>query len=98
MKKIDDLTDVERYNPSPSIGLSDEQVSLRKKQNLVNKVAKKVPKSYFKIIFDNVFNFFNLLLFAIAALILIAGGGFSDCVFIYILSNKKCAKYTLYIL
>ena len=86
MKKIDDLTDVERYNPSPVVGLSDEQVSLRKKQNLVNKVAKKVPKSYFKIIFDNVFNFFNLLLFAIAALILIAGGGFSDFIFIYILS------------
>ena len=43
-------------------GLSDEQVQKRKEEGLINKTPKKVTKSYFKIIFDNIFNFFNLLL------------------------------------
>ncbi|HBF68813.1 MAG TPA: ATPase P [Firmicutes bacterium] len=66
-------------------GLSDEQVQKRKEEGLINKTPKKVTKSYFKIIFDNIFNFFNLLLFAIFIFMLTAGFDPRNYAFIYLL-------------
>lgn len=55
-----------------SIGLTSEQVEQRKKDGLVNKIQKHVTKSVWKIIRDNVLNFFNIFLFIIAAAMIVA--------------------------
>ena len=64
-------TDVERYNPDLKQGLTDEQVSKRKKQKLFNKSKKAYGKSYLEIIVSNLFSFFNVLLYAIAVVMII---------------------------
>ena len=64
--------DIVRYNPNFKEGLSSEQVKERNKQGLVNKIVKRVTKSYFKIFYENVVNAWNILLFAIAALMIYA--------------------------
>ena len=64
--------DVSRYNPNPSNGLSNAQVEERKSQNLINKTTRIVSKSYLQIVVDNVFNFFNILLFIMAGLLIFA--------------------------
>lgn len=79
-----------KNNPSPiecdlTKGLTDEQVQKRKDEGFSNKTSKKVTKSYFKIVFDNVFNFFNLLLFAIFIFMLTAGFDPRNYAFIYLL-------------
>ena len=47
-------------------GLTDSQVEARLNEGLVNKTKKKVTKSYGRIIFDNLFNFLNIILFCAA--------------------------------
>ena len=64
-------TNVERYNPDLKQGLTDEQVSKRKKQKLFNKSKKAYGKSYLEIIVSNLFSFFNVLLYAIAVVMII---------------------------
>ena len=66
-------------------GLSDVQVAKRKEDGLVNKVAKKVTKTYWQIFCDNLFSFFNLLLFGVAILMIVAGLDFSYFFFALIL-------------
>lgn len=68
--------EINRYNHDLN-GLTEEQVLLRKKQKLINKSKIVVGKSYFEIILSNVFNFFNILLFIIAALMIF--GGIKSC-------------------
>ena len=58
------------------IGLTDEQLAIRTEEKLFNKTPKRVTKSYLKIFLDNVLNFFNVLLFSIAIIMLIAGIGY----------------------
>ncbi|MCH5172178.1 MAG: HAD-IC family P-type ATPase [Erysipelotrichales bacterium] len=58
----------ERFTPSLTIGLTSDQVEKRKKEKLVNKTLRKTTKTYWEIIRDNVFTFFNILLTAIAIL------------------------------
>lgn len=52
---------IERFEPSLQQGLSDEQVQQRLKNKLVNNTKQKTSKSYFKIFFDNIFTFFNMI-------------------------------------
>ena len=68
---MSNIENIERYNPDLKQGLSDEQVLLRRKQKLVNKSKKAYVKSYLEIIVNNLFSFFNVLLYAIAILMLI---------------------------
>ena len=58
----------ERFTPSLNVGLTNEQVETRKKEKLVNKTYKTTTKTYWEIIRDNVFTFFNILLTIIAIL------------------------------
>lgn len=55
-----------------NIGLTFSDVEKRKKDGLINKVSKHVTKSGWNIFKDNVLNIFNILLFAIAILMMIA--------------------------
>ncbi len=63
---------VVRYETLVTEGLSKKQVEERINDQLVNKTKLVVGKSYFEIILTNVFSFFNILLYAIAALMIVA--------------------------
>lgn len=69
MKKQDS---VQRVKPSLEKGLSKEQVEERKNLGLTNKTKVVVGKTYFEIILTDVFSLFNILLFAIAGLMIAA--------------------------
>ncbi len=64
--------DTLRYNPDVATGLTSEQVNQRVSDKLTNFTTKTVGKTYIQIIFDNVLNFFNILLFVIAGFIIAA--------------------------
>ena len=66
-------------------GLTNEQVQQRLNDGLVNKTKKHVTKSYLRIIYENVFNFFNVLLFAITAAMIVARIELKNFVFVGIL-------------
>lgn len=66
-------------------GLTTEQVNKRIEAGLINKTKKYTSKSYLRIFYENVVNFFNLLLFAIAALMIIARVSIFSFVFMVIL-------------
>lgn len=73
MKKKETLNvEIQRFKPNHSTGLTEEQVQSRKEQKLVNKNKAKSGKSYGQIIASNSISFFNILLYAVAA-IYIAG-------------------------
>lgn len=64
-------------------GLSDEQVTSRKRSGLVNKTYEKTTKSYARIIFGNIFTFFNIICFVVAGF-LIAVKSYENALFIFI--------------
>lgn len=66
-------------------GLTDSQVEARLNEGLVNKTKKKVTKSYGRIIFDNLFNFLNIILFCVFVIMVAAGLSISHYVFMVIL-------------
>lgn len=66
-------------------GLSEEEVKQRQKEGLTNKITKNVTKSYGRIIFDNVFNFFNIILFAISIFMIIIKAQPRNFIFLYLL-------------
>ena len=79
------LDNVERYSPTIDMGLSDEIVSQRVEQGLANDNHSGSTKSIKKIIFTNVFTFFNLLTVAIAGW-LISVKAFTDLFFLVIVT------------
>lgn len=84
LSTIQQIESVERFKKSINTGLSDEEVNIRKEQKLTNKTKKASTKSYPRILLDNVFTFFNILLFVIAAL-LIYTANYSSLFFLVIL-------------
>lgn len=66
------LEQAKHINCDINIGLTDADVLKRKDEGLVNEISKKVTKSIWKILKDNVINFFNILLFTIAIFMAIA--------------------------
>ena len=62
-------------------GLTSEQVQKRHDEGLVNKAKKHVTKSYVRIIYENVFNFFNIILFIIIIALIIAKSDIFNFVF-----------------
>ncbi|MBE6134763.1 MAG: HAD family hydrolase [Erysipelotrichaceae bacterium] len=59
-----------RVEPDITKGLSEAEVKERVAQGAVNVSKSQVGKSYGKIVFDNIFTFFNCVLFVIAAALL----------------------------
>lgn len=70
-KKVNINLDVERYNPDHSFGLTEDQISKRKEQGLDNKTELVVGKSTWEIIRTDVFSFFNIMLFVLAAFMIV---------------------------
>lgn len=64
--------EVKRYDTLVTDGLSLKQVQERIDDQLVNKTKLVIGKSYFEIIMTNLFSFFNILLYIIAILMIIA--------------------------
>lgn len=63
----------ERHFPVDlEVGLTSAQVAQRNEEGLVNRIPKHVSKSYWRIILDNVLNFFNILLFGLSILMIVA--------------------------
>ena len=73
-KRIINESNVERFNPSASDGLSNEQVSYMKERNKVNIAKSPTNKSYLQIVLGNIFTFFNVLMFLVAILLLVVVG------------------------
>ncbi len=72
-----------RYAPDLNFGLSKEQVEERKKAKLSNNTKIKTSNSYLKIIFKNIFTFFNLIWIVIACA-LIAVRDYGDLMFLFV--------------
>ena len=80
--------DVKRYNPDLKVGLTNEQVEERIKNNLVNYDDQPKTKSIKQIIKDNFFTYFNFLNIALGLAIFIASllnnqilNGLKNCLF-----------------
>ncbi len=66
--------DAVRYNPSIEEGLTDDIVIQRKENGFVNISRSPTNKSYLQIIFGNIFTFLNIMMFVVAALLIILVG------------------------
>ena len=67
-------SDLKRFNPSSNEGLSDADVSYMKEMHQINIAKSPTNKSYLQIILGNIFTFFNILMFVVAALLLLIVG------------------------
>ena len=74
----------ERINPDPDMGLSAEQVEERTRGGFVNITTNKSTKSTAQIIISNVFTYFNLIFFILAA-ILIAEKSYTNLTFLIVI-------------
>jgi cation-transporting P-type ATPase E len=75
--------DTIRYTPDPKTGLNDEQVNERNEKELTNRSNSGQSKSIGRIIYENVVTYFNVLLFALAA-VLIVFGQYGQITFLFI--------------
>lgn len=75
--------DIKRFTPNPSVGLLNPQVNQRVEEGLVNTTKSSNSKSVGKIIYENVFTYFNMILLAIA-IILIVFGQYTQLTFMFI--------------
>ena len=67
------LENFERAHTSWDKGLSSEEVLVRTKEGLINRTKKNVTKSYGRMVYDNFFTFFNVLLYVFVVLVCFAG-------------------------
>lgn len=81
---MEKIASTQRYTPDNEQGLTQEQVNAREADGLNNKSKSSYTKSYWEIIKDNVFTFFNILLIALAVC-LIEVGAWSNCTFLVIM-------------
>lgn len=81
-----DLSQAERFEPEYSQGLSLLQVDKRMQDGYINATKKKAGKSFGRIFFANIFTFFNLLTFVVAAALIVVGAGFNQLFFMVIIS------------
>ena len=81
-----DIADAERFDTKAEKGLSAQQVEKRNADGLVNVPPKQNGKTYRSIFFSNIFTFFNLLTFTVAAALISVGAGFSNLFFLIIIT------------
>ena len=77
----------ERFHPDPQLGLSQEQVQRRVREGLHNGTTGIKTKSEGQIIRENVFTFFNILNFALAAAVILVGS-FRSAVFLGVIFSN----------
>ena len=84
LRSIPDISVAERFDVPASSGLTSEQVDSRIEEGYVNIDTAKKGKSVAKIVFGNIFTFFNIIYIIIAS-VLIAYKQFSNSMFILII-------------
>ena len=72
--KIRNNEELKRFNPTVEQGLNSADVSYMQGAGKVNIAKSPTNKSYSRIILGNIFTFFNILMFAIAGLLLLMVG------------------------
>lgn len=80
-----DLSKAERYTPDVAAGLSSALAEERMEAGYFNYMPKKGGKTYKSIFFGNIFTFFNLLTFIIAAALISVGASASQLFFMVII-------------
>ncbi len=79
-----DYSMAERYEPEYSKGLTAFQVEKREADGYVNVSKTKTGKSYAHIFISNLFTFFNLIIFIVAAALITVGAKFNQMLFLVI--------------
>ena len=76
MKKVhnQENTEVNRFNPDISYGLNTGQVEYMREHSQINIARNPTNKSYLQIVLHNIFTFFNVLMFIVAAILLLVVG------------------------
>ena len=74
---------ITRFKPKPEEGLNEKQVNKRIEEHLVNVSNIKTTKSIGNILMKNIFTFFNLTCFVVAAALMFVGA-YSDLTFLVI--------------
>ncbi|MCL2255293.1 MAG: HAD-IC family P-type ATPase [Firmicutes bacterium] len=69
-----DFASAQRFEASETTGLNDAQVEQRRQEGFVNQNKIKHGKSYSSIFFSNIFTFFNIMIFAVAAALIVFSG------------------------
>lgn len=82
-KKNKQVSNIKRFTPDVNVGLTDKQVEERTMQNLTNTTNEKSSKSVGKILFKNIFTFFNLICLTVA-IALWCVKSYSDTIFMLI--------------
>lgn len=77
---------VERYNPDIDKGLTLPEVEARLMAGYVNKVSTGSSKTVLNILFSNIFTFFNILTFGIAAWLISAGAPIKQLDFLLVIT------------
>lgn len=73
LKKNKNCKEIERFFPQIEQGLTDGQVVSRHKEKLTNETKQKTSKPFVKILFDNIFTYFNLMYLVIFVAFLYVG-------------------------
>lgn len=90
VKAVTDLSTAVRIYPDYSVGLKAEEVKERKEGGYVNEVKKKSAKTYRGIFLSNIFTFFNLLTFVVAAALIAVHAAASQLFFLVIIFANIC--------
>ena len=86
------LENFERAHTSWDKGLSSAEVLVREKEGLINRTKKNVTKSYGKMVYDNFFTFFNVLLYLFAILVCFAGK-FNQLLFLGVITANSAIGF-----
>lgn len=79
----------------PHFGLTSEQVEEKRKEGFENKTRRSVTKTYWQIVCDNVFTFFNIVYFIIIVLMVVAQMDITNYFFcIPVLCNMVIGLFT----
>ena len=73
-KNIENTKDIKRFDVDPNQGLDDESVNYMVSHHQINIAKSPTNKSYLQIILGNVFTFFNILMVAVAIVMLLIVG------------------------
>ncbi|MBQ8907294.1 MAG: HAD-IC family P-type ATPase [Clostridia bacterium] len=85
---------IERRTPDVDQGLSAKEVEARRAAGLSNRVKTKTGKSYFRIVADNLFTYFNLIWLVIIAVLIGVRAPFKEFLFTgIILANTLLAIF-----
>ena len=83
MKDKKSVNKIKRFNPDVNVGLTSSQIDERTRQNLTNTSEQKQTRSVGKILFKNIFTFFNMICLAVA-IALWCVKSYSDTIFMLI--------------